>query len=96
MLNLKEDIRSLSDFKRKTGEVLDHLRTSHRPVVLTVNGRAEIVVQDAESYQRMLDAVERLEANEGIRQGLQAVAAGKSKPARKTILAIKERRAVSR
>jgi len=96
MLNLKEDIRSLSDFKRNTGEVLDHLRDSRRPVVLTVNGRAAMVVQDAESYQEMLDAIERTETNEGIRRGLAAIESGKSAAAAKVIRTIKDRRAVSR
>ena len=37
-MNLKDDIRPLSDFKRITGEILDHLRRSHRLVVLTRHG----------------------------------------------------------
>jgi PHD/YefM family antitoxin component YafN of YafNO toxin-antitoxin module len=95
-MNLKQDIRPLSDFKRNTSRIRDHLRRSRRPVVLTINGKAEMVVQDAEAYQRMLDLVERMEANEGIRKGLAAVEAGRSKPARAVISAIKERRAVRR
>jgi len=95
-MNLKKDIRPLSDFKRNTGKVRDHLRRSQRPFVLTINGKAEMVVQDAEAYQKMLDRVERMEANEGIRKGLAAVEAGKSKPARAVISAIKERRALQR
>jgi len=89
MMRLTEDIRSLSDFKRDTTAALEHLRKSHRPMVLTVNGRAEMVVQDAESYQATLDALERAEANAGIRRGLQAVAEGKTRPAREVIDSIK-------
>ncbi len=92
-MNLVEDIRSVSDFKRDTAGVLEHLRESQRPMVLTVNGRAEMVVQDAQSYQRTLDALERLEANAGIRRGLEAAAAGRTKPARAAIAAVKRRRA---
>jgi prevent-host-death family protein len=95
-MNLKEDIRPLSDFKRNTSEVLDHLRQSRRPVVLTINGRAELVVQDAESYQQMVSLVERMETNEAIRKGLAAIEAGNSKPAREVISAIKGRRAIPR
>ena len=47
MLDLANDIRSLSDFKRNTVELLDRLRQTGHPLVLTVNGRAELVVQDA-------------------------------------------------
>jgi PHD/YefM family antitoxin component YafN of YafNO toxin-antitoxin module len=92
-MNLVEDIRSLSDFKRDTAGALEHLRESHRPMVLTVNGRAEMVVQDAESYQRTLDALERLQANEGIARGLRAAAQGKTRAVGAAVKAIKKRRA---
>jgi PHD/YefM family antitoxin component YafN of YafNO toxin-antitoxin module len=91
MIRLTEDIRSLSDFKRDTTAALDHLRKTHRPMVLTVNGRAEMVVQDAESYQRTLDALERAETNAGIRGGLEAMAKGRTRPVREAIASIKAR-----
>ncbi|HZD77922.1 MAG TPA: type II toxin-antitoxin system Phd/YefM family antitoxin [Acidobacteriaceae bacterium] len=92
MIRLAEDIRSLSDFKRDTAAALKQLRKSRRPMVLTVNGRAEMVVQDAASYQATLDALERAEANEGIRRGLQAVAEGRTQPLREAIDSIKATR----
>jgi PHD/YefM family antitoxin component YafN of YafNO toxin-antitoxin module len=91
MMRLTEDIRSLSDFKRDTTAALEHLRKSHRPMVLTVNGRAEMVVQDAASYQATLDALERAEGNAGIRRGLQAMAEGKTRPLEDVIAAIKKK-----
>jgi predicted transcriptional regulator len=91
MIQLTEDIRSLSDFKRDTAGALKHLRKSHRPMVLTVNGRAEMVVQDAASYQATLDALERAEANAGIRWGLQAVAEGRTVPLEEVITSIRKR-----
>ena len=75
------DIRSLTEFKRRTAEALDELRRTGRPQVLTVNGRAEVVVQDVTSYQRLLDLVERAEAIEGIRRGLESAARGEGRPA---------------
>jgi hypothetical protein len=51
MLDLANDIRSLSDFKRNTVDLLDRLRKTGHPMVLTINGKAELVVQDAEAYQ---------------------------------------------
>lgn len=50
MLDLANDIRSLSDFKRNTVALLDRLRESGHPLVLTINGKAELVVQDAAAY----------------------------------------------
>ena len=67
MLDIANDIRSLSDFKRNTLELLERLRETGNPLVLTVNGKAELVVQDAVAYQALLD---RLEAIEGIQQGV--------------------------
>lgn len=78
MLNLARDIHSLSDFKRKTPEFIERLEETGEPVVLTVNGRARLVVQDAASYQRMLELVRQAETIEAIREGLEAVAAGRT------------------
>ena len=83
MLDLGKDIHSLSAFKRNTGEFLDEMRGSGQPVVLTINGKAEIVVQDAASYQKMLDRMGELEALEGIKRGLADVQAGRVTPLKK-------------
>ena len=50
-------------------------------MVLTVNGKAELVVQDAASYQKLLEAQERMEAIEGIRRGLESMKRNAGKPA---------------
>lgn len=59
---------------------MKRLNKTGKPHVLTVNGRAEIVVQDAEAYQKLLEAVDRAEALEGIRRGLEDVKAGRTRP----------------
>lgn len=51
------DVRPLSDFKRSQAELLQHLKTTRRPLLLTLNGRAEVVIQDAASYQLLLEQV---------------------------------------
>ena len=51
MLDITKDIQSLTNFRRKSREFPKEMKKSKRPVVLTVNGKAEAVVQDAESYQ---------------------------------------------
>ena len=70
MLDISRDIDSLSNFKRNSVAFIDRLKQTGAPVVLTVHGKAEIVVQDAKSYQRLLEAAEQAEAVEGIRKGL--------------------------
>jgi len=58
MINL-EDIHSLTDFARNTRVFAKRLKKTGNPTVLTVNGRAEFVVQEASSYQRLLDMASR-------------------------------------
>jgi PHD/YefM family antitoxin component YafN of YafNO toxin-antitoxin module len=77
MLNLSKGIDSLSNFKRNTVRFLEQLRETGEPVVLTINGKAELVVQDATSYQRLLELAERIETVESIRQGMQELDEGK-------------------
>jgi prevent-host-death family protein len=81
MISLKDEIDSLSNFKRNTSEFVEQLKKSGRPVVLTINGRAELVVQDAESYQRLLEISERLETIEALRPAIEEMKAGKGEPA---------------
>ncbi len=74
------DIKSLTDFQRRTKEHIGLLKSSGCPMVLTVNGKAEIVVQDASSYQGLLDLVEQAEAIVGIRRGLDSMTRGEGLP----------------
>ena len=70
------DIRSLTDFQRNTKAHLRRLKSSGRPAVLTVNGRAELIVQDAAAFEDMLDAIR------GIQRGLDEMKAAKGEPAK--------------
>ena len=74
------DVHSLTDFQRNTREHLKRMKRTGRPEVLTVNGKAQLVVQDAEAYQKLLDAIDRAEAIEGIRQGLEQAKRGEGTP----------------
>ncbi len=85
MLNLGNGIDSMTNFKRQTAEYLERLHKTGEPVVLTVNGRARVIVQDAAAYQKLLDAAVKAERDEtvaAIRQGLADVKRGRTKPAR--------------
>lgn len=82
MLNLSKDIHSLTEFKRNTTEFIEHLKQTKHPLVLTVNGKAELVVQDAESYQALLEAAELVETLKGIKRGIEEMKQGKGKKAK--------------
>ena len=76
-MKLARDIMSLSTFKRDSNKVMRQMKKTKEPVVLTVNGKAAIVVQDAESYQRLLELKERTEVIDTLRQRLASRGRGK-------------------
>src|SRR5690242_21392821 len=61
MLDIANDIHSLSHFKRNTPALMKRLKETGNPIVLTVNGKAEVVVQDAAAYQRLAQLAEKAE-----------------------------------
>jgi prevent-host-death family protein len=79
-MNLDRDIHSLTDFKKNTPDYLKQLKDTGEPVVLTINGKAELVVQDAASYQKLLDIADQAKVLEGIRRGLEDMRAGRTQP----------------
>ncbi|MEW6736624.1 MAG: type II toxin-antitoxin system Phd/YefM family antitoxin [Acidobacteriota bacterium] len=85
-MDISRDIQPLSTFKRETGKIIEQLKETGEPVVLTINGKAELVVQDAAAYQALIDQnermKERLETIAGIRRGLEDVKQGRVIPAR--------------
>ena len=73
------NIHPLTEFKRKTTEFRKRLRATGLPAVLTVEGRPEIVVQDAAAYQRLLEMIEDAETLAGVRAGLKDMARGRTR-----------------
>ncbi len=96
MLDITSDIQSLTTFRRRSGDFMKQLKKTKRPVVLTVKGKAAAIVQDAEAYQRLLDIAARADAEEGIRQGLDDVAHGRSRPAREVFDRIRLKHGIPR
>jgi prevent-host-death family protein len=96
MLDITKDIQSLTAFRRRSGDFMKQLRKNKRPVVLTVRGKAAAIVQDAEAYQRLLDIAAQADAEEGIRQALEDVAHGRTRPAREVFDEIRIRHGARR
>ena len=78
MIDISRDVDSLSEFKRNTAEFIKRLEETGAPVLLTVNGKPRLVVQDAASYQRIRELLDQAETIEAIRQGLEDVARGRT------------------
>ena len=71
------EIHSLSDFQRHTKEHLRAMERSGHPRVLTVNGKAKLVVQDARAYQKLLEQLEEADTVRILRQRLASLRRGK-------------------
>ena len=92
MLDIAKGIHSLSHFKRNTAEVMKQLKESGNPVVLTVNGKAEVVVQDAAAYQRLMDLAEKAEMMEFLSQAKADADAGRTVPAREFLQSLGQKK----
>lgn len=81
-------IHSLTDFLRNHKVHVARLKATRTPEVLTVNGRAEVVVQDAASYQDLLDRLHRMETVAAIREGIASAERGELKPVEQVLAEI--------
>ena len=64
-----QNIRSLTDFRNNAKQYVEQLQTTKSPLVLTVNGEAAIVVEDAQAFQANQDRLHQLEAeNEALKR----------------------------
>lgn len=70
------DIHPLTDFLRNHRESVDRLRETGRPEVLTVHGKAAVVVQDAEAYENVLRLAMDMDTYLGVREGLEELKRG--------------------
>ena len=85
------DIHTLTEFKRDSSAVLERLESSRRPQVLTVDGRARVVLLGVEAFEGLMALVDRAETLEGIRQGLEDEKAGRTVPLEQAMAEIRKR-----
>jgi len=95
-MDITKDIQAMTTFRRNPGKFMKHLKKTKKPLVLTINGKAEAVVQDAEAYQHLLDIAAQADAHEGIRQGAEDVKKGRVRPAREALEVFRRNHAIPR
>jgi prevent-host-death family protein len=78
MIDVTQDIHSLTTFKRNTSGLMKQMKKTGRPLVLTIKGKAEAVVLDATRYQAI---AEQLDTVASIRRGLAQARKGAGRPA---------------
>jgi len=96
MLDITQDIHPLTTFRNNSARFLKHLKKTNRPIILTVNGKPEAVVQSPAEYQRLMAIARQSDINIGIRQGLDALAEGNTRPARKVFAELSKEYGISR
>jgi prevent-host-death family protein len=74
------NVRPLSDFQRRSKEVIARLKKTGDAEVLTVNGRAAVVVQDAAAYERLAELAAKYELLAAVDAGLAQADAGLGRP----------------
>jgi PHD/YefM family antitoxin component YafN of YafNO toxin-antitoxin module len=94
MINLA-NIYSLSEFQRNARAFVAQINGSQDPLVLTVNGKAELIVQDAQAYQNLLDRLERAETIAGIVKSMEEFEQGKGIPAREALERLRQKHGIS-
>lgn len=64
-INISQNIISLTDFKNKAAKMLHKIQSSHRPLVITQNGKAAAVLVSPDDFDflteqaRFVDAVQK-------------------------------------
>jgi prevent-host-death family protein len=96
MIDITKDIQPLTTFRNNSVKMMQRLKKTRRPIILTVNGKPEAVVQSAAEYQRLLDLAAEADVNEGIRQGLEDLRQGKGRPAREFFEEMRKKHGLSR
>ena len=91
-IDVTEDIRSVTDLKRNTRDVLDQVHRTGRPVVLTLNGKADAVIMDATTYERYVKAFNMAKL---LAEGEEDIAAGRVRPMRSFLKEFRNARKVS-
>ena len=96
MIDITKDIQPLTTFRNNSVKFMKRLKKTRRPIILTVNGKPEAVVQSAAEYQRLLDLAASADVSEGIRQGLEDMRKGRTRPADEVFEEIRRKYAIPR
>lgn len=86
-LNIVEDIRTVSELKTKTRDILDQLHRTGRPIVITVNGKPDAVLVDAAEFQRRQQALDLAAL---LAEGEAETRAGRTIPAAEVLAELEE------
>lgn len=84
-MKITDDIRPITYLKARAADVLEQINKTHRPMIITQNGEPKAVLQDAESYENMRNAIGLLKL---ISLGEEDIKKGKTRPQEKVFDAL--------
>jgi PHD/YefM family antitoxin component YafN of YafNO toxin-antitoxin module len=90
MIDTTQDTHPLEAFRDHPAEMIEQLKSNRRPIILTVDGQPQAVLQDPAEYQRLLDLAAQADPEEGLRQGLEDIAEGRTRPAREVFAELRD------
>ena len=90
-MKLSRDIQSLSVFKRDTAKFRRQLKRTRQPIVLTVNGKADMVLIDADSYDEYLRDKDQIDMIASVNRGIDDMLSGRTKPAEQVFREFEEK-----
>ena len=93
MIDLRE-IQSVTEFQRNLRFHVKRLKGSRSPMVLTLNGKPELVVQNAEAYQELLDEVEQARFVNAVNAGIKEMESGLGRNAGEALGELRTRLAI--
>jgi prevent-host-death family protein len=95
-LDTTPDVQPLTAFRDNPAAVIERLKSTRRPITLTVDGKPEVVVQEAAAYQRLLNLAAEADEDRAIQRGLEDMHAGRTRPLDEVFDEMREKYAIPR
>ena len=88
-MKLSDQIKPISYLKAHAAEIVRMLEVQRKPLIITQNGEAKVVVQDIDSYEQMQETISLLKI---LALGSRQIEAGQAQPAAAVITRLWDRR----
>jgi len=92
-VSITEDIKSVSDLKKNMRQIFEQLHRTGRPVIVTVNGRPDVVLVDSAVFEKTLKALNMAVL---LAEGETDVRSGRTRPAKQFLKELKHAKKISR
>lgn len=95
-MNDTTDTQPIEAIRDRPSELIEHLKATRRPILLTLDGRPAAVLQDPAEYQRLLSLAAMAEEEQAIQQGLEDMDTGRTEPLDEVFAELRRTHAIPR